>query len=236
MITFNENKKEKIKILFLIIFLINLLFKTNVSTIEPCTKYSFNPVLGNNKIGTLFDPYVIKNTNLYKMVVSWRPKGVLALSISKDGIIWSDLKIILNKGKKESWESIVNRACLLKCYNKYYLWYTGQYRGKSNIGLAISDDGLNFKKNNNNPVLKPEYIYEKQSVMIPNVIYDYEENIFKMWYSAGEIYEPDVICYATSKDGINWVKYKNIIELSRIGNILKFLIIQYLLLIKTNYL
>ena len=45
--------------------------------------------------------------------------------------------------------------------------------------------------------------------MIPNVIFDKQENIFKMWYSAGETYEPDVICYATSKDGINWTKYKN---------------------------
>ena len=45
--------------------------------------------------------------------------------------------------------------------------------------------------------------------MCPNVIYDKEEHIFKMWYSAGEKYESDVICYATSKDGINWIKYKN---------------------------
>ena len=191
------------------IFIINFLFKIKLSPSQICTKYGFNPVLGNNKIGTVFDPYVIKENNLYKMLVSWRPKGALAISISKDGIIWSDLKIILNKGKKESWESIVNRACLIKFYNKYYLYYTGQNRGKSNIGLAISDDGINFKKNVNNPILKPEYIYEKDSVMIPNVIYDYEENIFKMWYSAGETFEPDVICYATSKDGINWIKYKN---------------------------
>ena len=45
--------------------------------------------------------------------------------------------------------------------------------------------------------------------MIPHVIYDDDEKLFKMWYSAGETYEPDVICYATSKDGINWAKYKN---------------------------
>lgn len=27
-----------------------------------------------------------------------------------------------------------------------------------------------------------------------------------MWYAAGEGYEPDVICYAESKDGKHWVK------------------------------
>ena len=45
--------------------------------------------------------------------------------------------------------------------------------------------------------------------MIPDVIYDKDEKLFKMWYSAGEKYEPDVICYAISKDGKNWIKYKN---------------------------
>ena len=36
-----------------------------------------------------------------------------------------------------------------------------------------------------------------------------DEKLFKMWYSAGEKYEPDVICYAISKDGKNWITYKN---------------------------
>ena len=88
------------------------------------------------------------------------------------------------------------------------MYYTGQYNGISKIGLAFSDDGYNFVKYNNNPVLEPEFDFEKQSVMNPHVIYDKEENLFKMWYSAGETYEPDVICYATSKDGITWKKYE----------------------------
>ena len=82
-------------------------------------------------------------------------------------------------------------------------------KGKSEIGFAISDDGYNFIKYKNNPVMIPEFDYEKNSVMNPHVIYDKNEKIFKMWYAAGETYEPDVICYAISKDGINWIKYKN---------------------------
>ena len=30
--------------------------------------------------------------------------------------------------------------------------------------------------------------------------------MFKMWYAAGESYEPDVIAYAESTDGIHWKK------------------------------
>ena len=75
--------------------------------------------------------------------------------------------------------------------------------------MAISENGYDFIREKRNPILKPNLSYEKQSIMIPHVIYDYDEKLFKMWYSAGEAYEPDVICYATSIDGINWIKYKN---------------------------
>lgn len=88
------------------------------------------------------------------------------------------------------------------------MWYTGQNKGVSKIGYAKSQDGFRFKKLEN-PILIPEYKFEKNSVMNPNVIYDKEEKIYKMWYAAGETYEPDVIAYATSEDGINWKKYKN---------------------------
>lgn len=58
-------------------------------------------------------------------------------------------------------------------------------------------------------MLIPEKEYEGQNVMNPYVIYDEEEKIFKMWYASGEYIEPDNICFATSSDGINWVKYSN---------------------------
>ena len=37
---------------------------------------------------------------MYKMFVSWRPKGAIALTSSKDGINWSPLEIVLNKGNR----------------------------------------------------------------------------------------------------------------------------------------
>ena len=86
--------------------------------------------------------------------------------------------------------------------------YTGQNKEKSCIWLAFSENGYDFIKYQNNPILVPEFDFEKQSVMNPHVIYDHDEKIFKMWYSAGETYEPDVICYASSRDGIKWIKYK----------------------------
>lgn len=91
------------------------------SITEEWNKYKDNPVLGNSKIGTVFDPFVIKENNTYKMYVSWRREGVIALSTSLDGYHWSALKIVLNKGMNQSWESIVNRGSVLQFNKKYYL-------------------------------------------------------------------------------------------------------------------
>ena len=210
-------RSNKIKLLIIIIGSVLLLIKKYEIT-ENWIKYEYNPVLGNNKTGSLFDPFIFKHEGLYKMYVSWRIKGSIALSLSKDGIKWSEPKIVLNKGNRTSWESIVNRASILRYNDKYYMWYTGQYNDFSKIGLAKSYDGINFIKYKNNPVMIPEYKFEKKSVMNPHVIYDQEEKIFKMWYSAGETYEPDVICYAVSRDGINWIKYgKNPIFVSNLN-------------------
>ena len=202
----NKNVKKKIIFSFNICFV--FIFLSYESIYGEWTKYKHNPVLGNKKTGTIFDPFVLKHNNIYKMYVSWRPLGAIALSTSIDGINWSELKIILNKGNNQSWESIVNRASITIVKKKCYLWYTGQHKGNSKIGVAISENGSKFIKYKNNPILVPENDFEKGSVMNPYVVYDQEEKIFKMWYAAGQFYEPDVICYATSKNGIDWIKYK----------------------------
>ena len=81
-------------------------FNNNYIT-EEWTKSYLNPILGDNETGSVFDPFVIKHKNLYKMYVSLRNLGVIALSTSKDRFNWSGLKTILNKGNEQSWESIV---------------------------------------------------------------------------------------------------------------------------------
>ena len=208
----NKNSQHFIinifKVIFILLLFIIIFIKANeIIIVEEWEKYSNNPVLGNKVTGTLFDPYIIIGKDgSYKMYVSWRKYGAIALTSSINGINWSDLKIVLNKGK--DWENIVNRACVIFKDGIYHMWSTGQYKDQSKIGYAKSDDGINFVKLGNT-VLIPEYKYEQNSVMNPHVIYDEQENLYKMWYAGGETYEPDVIGYATSKDGIKWDKYKD---------------------------
>lgn len=188
-------------------------------------KYENNPVLGNEKLGTCFDVYVTMDNGMYRMDFSWRKKGALAVCFSDNGVDWSEPVITLDADKKSGWEDMVNRNCVLKIDGKYKMWYTGQARGYSFIGYAESDDGIHFEKVCGNPVMIPENPWEKESVMNPCVIC--EDGLYKMWYAAGETYEPNALGYAESSDGINWKKSKinpvftadkeNIYEQDRVG-------------------
>lgn len=91
----------------------------------------------------------------------------------------------------------------------YLMWYTGQWweqdKGRSWIGVARSEDGIHFERIQKDPILSPEADFEGESVMNPFVMY--ENGKFRMWYASGETYEPNVICYAESDDGVHWAKH-----------------------------
>ena len=170
-------------------------------------KYEGNPVFGGPETGTMFDANVITQGKAkYNMYVSWRPQKAIALSHSDDGVHWSDPIVVLRHDETSGWEDDVNRSCTLYWNGQYHMWYVGQARGYSRIGYAISDDGINFKRVTKEPVLIPERPHEGFSVMNPYVLRDEERGVFRMWYASGETYEPNVLCYAESKDGIHWEK------------------------------
>lgn len=169
------------------------------------------PVFGGPETGTMFDAFVRKQPDgRLRMDVSWRPRESFAVTFSDDGIHWSEPVITLGPNPASGWEQIVNRNCVLPdpAGAGWLMWYTGQVweggHGKSWIGIARSDDGIRFERFRENPVIVPEADFEKESVMNPFVMF--ENGKFKMWYAAGETYEPNVICYAESDDGINWIK------------------------------
>lgn len=170
------------------------------------TKYVNNPVIDYADLGTIFDPFVRVVDDKYIMCVSRRANDSLMLFSSDNGTEWREESTVLYGVNGSKWESSVNRGCFLIKDGIWYLWYTGQSDGKSCIGLATSEDGSNFKRIQENPVISPELYHEGISVMNPCVIWDEEKNIFKMWYAAGENYEPDVLCFAQSEDGIRWKK------------------------------
>ncbi len=168
-------------------------------------KHPANPIYGDPNTGTLFDVYVINQPDgRLRMDFSWRTNASLAVAFSADGLRWTAPRVTLPPEPASGWEDLVNRNCVLKTGNTYKMWYTGQAHGNSNIGYAESDDGLTFRRVRMGPVLSPEFPWEGASVMNPCVLY--ENGQYRMWYSAGETFEPNVLCYAESRDGVTWKK------------------------------
>jgi predicted GH43/DUF377 family glycosyl hydrolase len=171
-------------------------------------KYEGNPVLGG-KLGTVFDVSVLKETNTYRMWVSWRPKRSVAVVESKDGLRWSETpRVVLGPEPSTGWEDDINRPVVLKRKDAYSMWYTGQAKEHSSIGCATSADGISWKRHPQ-PVLVPRDPWERVAVMCPHVIWDEQTGSFRMWYSGGDQYEPDAIGYATSSDGVSWQRHPN---------------------------
>lgn len=175
------------------------------------TKYKNNPVLGGS-YGTCFDIGVIKDKAFFRMYFSWRPKKSIALVESTDGINWCAPWVVLGpETTDQGWEDDVNRPVVVEHDEMYHMWYTGQYKpgatdGRSWLFYANSIDGLTWNRATFKPVLSAEKKWEKSAVMSPHVLWDERDKLFKLWYSAGEQYEPNAIGFATSSDGINWTK------------------------------
>ena len=171
------------------------------------TKYEKNPVLGSPELGTCFDVNVIaKGSAKYNMYFSWRPMKAIALVRSDDGVRWTAPEICLRHDETSGWEDNLNRSCTIFWNGEYHMWYTGQARGYSKIGYAKSKDGVHFTRVVRDPVLISERPHEGFSVMNPYVLRDDARGVFRMWYASGETYEPNVLCYAESRDGIVWEK------------------------------
>jgi predicted GH43/DUF377 family glycosyl hydrolase len=169
------------------------------------SKSPANPVLGG-KLGTCFDVCVLKDDGVYRMYFSWRPKKSVALVTSDDGMHWSAPEIVLSPNPHTDWESDINRPVVLKGDRGWHMWYTGQSYGHSCIGYATSHDGRHWLRQSDQPMLAAQEPWEKVAVMCPHVLFDEESKQYRMWYSAGDQYEPDAIGYATSPDGIHWTR------------------------------
>ncbi len=171
-------------------------------------KYTFNPVLGGN-LGTCFDVTLLQEDGTYRMWFSWRPRKSIALVESRDGRHWGEPQIALGPNSDTEWEDDINRPTVVKRDDGYHMWYTGQAQGHSWIGYATSPDGRTWRRASTQPVVSSEQSWENVAVMCPHVLWDQDRQLYRMWYSAGEQYEPNAIGYATSPDGVHWAKWED---------------------------
>lgn len=153
-----------------------------------------------------FDPCCFICGNSINVLASKRSTGSISKFVFNETSFDNEITVL--KPIEDTWESQINRPNIVFAEGVYWLFYTGQYRDNSFIGLAKSVDGTFFERISKNPIIVPSLPFEKHSVMNPCVLFDSSNHLFRMWYTAGDFYEPNVICYAESHDAISWVKHQ----------------------------
>jgi predicted GH43/DUF377 family glycosyl hydrolase len=94
--------------------------------------------------------------------------------------------------------------------NNYRMFYSGGNGVTDGIGVAYSSDGVNWiRENNGNPVLSSGAVgkFDSKYIRKPTVVFDGTE--YKMWYIGGNGNASLMVGFATSTDGITWLRQNN---------------------------
>lgn len=114
---------------------------------------------------------------------------------------------VFDAGPAGSWESNLSSACVIRDGDTYKMWYSGWDGSASRIGYATSNDGINWIRYPGNPVLDlgPPDSWDEARVDHPAVVL--VNGTYRMWYRGGNTAGARAVGYATSPDGITWMKY-----------------------------
>jgi len=115
---------------------------------------------------------------------------------------------VLEGGGSGAWDEFnAEGPAVIKDNGIFKIWYTAG-NGSLQIGYASSPDGINWSKEDTNPVLLPSGSgWDSMNVHNATVIKD--GSTYKMWYTGNNHINDELnnqIGYATSNDGINWTK------------------------------
>jgi predicted GH43/DUF377 family glycosyl hydrolase len=124
----------------------------------------------------------------------------IGLAISTNGRTWEKYPNPIISDSL-NWEyNLV--ACDVKIINeKYYLYYASG----GSIGLAVSTDGINWKKYSSLPILTPTQAWESGNITFPSVVKDGSKYVM-LYMNNTSSYSGIAFGIATSIDGINWMK------------------------------
>jgi len=146
---------------------------------------------------------IIKEETGYKMYyVGWSDPYKawnIGMATSSDGINWTkrQLPVIYSSS---GWEYQIVPFSVIKVNNLYYLYYTGR-SSNNKIGLATSEDGVNWIKHPGKPILTAGVAWEGSGVMGGSVLQT--DQGFTLVYSGQK---DDAFGLAHSPDGKTWIK------------------------------
>jgi len=124
---------------------------------------------------------------------------------SADGKIWEEYpgNPVLTDGIGDVWDGeLVSQPCVRHDGTQYRMWYAGCDGSSMRIGYATSSDGITWAKHASNPVIDLS-TWDAAGVSNPTVLYNGTQ--YQMWYTGYDGGNMR-IGYATSDDGIVWIK------------------------------
>jgi predicted GH43/DUF377 family glycosyl hydrolase len=181
------------------------------------TKSSENPIIELGLANSWEDfgvhyPTVIYNGTTFQMWYSGNdyPNYRIGYATSPDGITWTKnpSNPVLNLGPGGSFDEFyAGQPSVYFDGVTYHMWYSGLTSGGiGRTGYATSPDGISWTKYASNPVLNtgPAGSWDDTRAYSPEVLY--LGGVYHMWYAGldGSNYR---IGYASSPDGISWMKY-----------------------------
>ena len=151
---------------------------------------------------------VIKDGNEYKMYYAgyadeYGPWNI-GLATSPDGINWTKNPDPILYA--DPYEYQIVPSDIIKINDTYMLYYFLRAYPYYEMRLATSQDGINFTKSSNNPILIAQENWEGTGIYSASIIF--ENNQYKMVYASVNA-SGTGLGMAYSNDGINWTKDTN---------------------------
>jgi predicted GH43/DUF377 family glycosyl hydrolase len=182
------------------------------------TKDTNNPVLPGGVSGAwnhnVFLPSVLYNPDSARYEMWFgacanigTTEFVIGFATSKDRATWNIHPTPVLSPDPGTWdEGWVADQTVVRENGVYKMWYTSFPSGVSKIGYATSADGITWLKDTvHNPVMGPgTSAWEAGGPDYPSVMP--VPGGYKMWYTGWDASGVGRIGYATSADGITWVK------------------------------
>ncbi len=203
------------------------------------TKYSANPIMSGrpgmwDQVG-VGHPIVIQDGDTLRMwyesftaSTPGTPGHMIGYAISVDGINWTRRDApVLERGPTGEWDdSYMVTGAIIKDGNTFKMWFSGGTGGTfpnamMRAGLATSTDGINWTKYDDAATTNPPFQFSDPVLPLGSpgsweALWAWAPSVlttssgYEMWYE-GILTPTDnaAVGYATSKDGINWIKDAN---------------------------
>jgi len=198
---------------------------------ELCVENPRNPVLNDTNgynyttptgdrfayNNTFQEPTVMRVANQFRMWYAGDVEGIWGIytAVSNDGANWTaDTTPVLSSGPNGTWDYTTLLVPSVVYNGTGYLMYFRASNGTSfhtrSIGVAFSSDGVHWKEYAGNPILRPgPGLYDSNWILAADVVF--HNGTYLMWYAASPstttYHYAEAINFATSTDGVLWVKY-----------------------------